>query len=607
MAEHPIYIIESECRGCCKCVECCPVKAVKVWNGRVSVSSTMCILCGTCLRVCPASARKTRDDTKVVKKLLRQKKKTFVSLAPSFASEFSDCTPGQLTAALKRMGFFAVSETALGADYVSAGIAAALKKVPSGGFHARSSERKGQLVYAADSGAVGGQKLFLSSACPAVVLYLKRYAAAFVPYLNDRASPLLAHAQFLRSLYGERINIVFIGPCIAKKREADQFREISAAITFDELRRWFRDEDIDPLAMSETRDDEFIPCRAAKGAFYPIDGGMIVSMRKYKGFSKTVNMVISGINVIMEMLNAEARIDSLESPLFLELLACQGGCVNGPCVTRDASAISRRARLLRYAESASDALDMEMSSRPLSLNGELTAAVIRRVCHTPDEIRAVLKQTGKYGVGDEINCSKCGYKSCRDFAAAMLEKRAEKAMCALYTRHLARRKANGLMNAMPGGVVIVEKNMRVIECNKNFASLMGSEIEELYKITARLAGFNLNKIPEIALHFEEVFSAEADGSFDYDIRVNIPNPPSSRILHLNVFVIEKGETAAGVFTDVTVPRIRWDRTISKAKTVIEKNVRTAQKIAFLLGENVAETETLLNSMIASRNTGMRKK
>jgi hypothetical protein len=178
-------------------------------------------------------------------------------------------------------------------------------------------------------------------------------------------------------------------------------------------------------------------------------------------------------------------------------------------------------------------------------------------------------------------------------------------------RSLAQKKANGLMNAMPGGVVIVGKTMRVIECNRRFASLMGSEIEELYEITEQLAGFNLKKIPQLAVHFEDVFAsasgmdgASASGtdgteeSIECDIRVE------SRILHLTIFVIEKGEIAAGVCADVTVPQVRRDRTIAKVKDVIAKNVKTVQKIAFLLGENAAETEAILNSIIDSyENTG----
>jgi NAD-dependent dihydropyrimidine dehydrogenase PreA subunit len=154
MKEYPVCCTETECRGCYKCVDRCPVKAIQVQNGSVSVIPKMCIFCGNCVRACPAEARKARNDIATVKNLLRQEKKSFVSLAPSFSSEFFDCSPRQLTAALKRLGFFAVSETALGAEYVSAGIAASLKEAsePASGFHASPSIRKGRHVYPADGG-----------------------------------------------------------------------------------------------------------------------------------------------------------------------------------------------------------------------------------------------------------------------------------------------------------------------------------------------------------------------------------------------------------------------------------------------------------------------
>jgi iron only hydrogenase large subunit-like protein/uncharacterized Fe-S cluster-containing protein len=590
MDEHPIFGEERECRECYKCVDRCPVKAVYVRNGLVGVTPEKCIFCGSCVRACPAGARKVRNDVERVKALLQQKTKTFVSLAPSFSAEFFGVAHRQLTAALKQLGFFAVSETALGADYVSAGIAGSLKaalETPEAPNHGN------------------GQKLFLSSACPAVVLYLKRYVGALVPYLNDRASPLLAHARLLRHLYGEDINVVFIGPCIAKKCEADRFGEIDAALTFGELKEWFDEAKINPyltyVPSGGSNDSDFVPRRAAKGAFYPVDGGMITAMRKYEHLSEAQTMVISGIEAIVETLTTLTRPSGLETPLFLELLACKGGCVNGPCVTRDTQTIARRARHLCYAESADDTLDVQTASYPIPLMGEadiLTAVEQKPVFHRPEEIRWALEQTGKYGPGDEINCSKCGYRTCRDFAGALLENRAEKTMCASYMRSLAQKKANGLMNAMPGGVVIVEKTMRVIECNRKFASLMGDEIEELYEITDQLAGLNLNKIPQIAVHFADVFASVngADGaveSIERDIRIE------SRVLHLTIFVIEKGEIAAGVCVDVTVPQVRRDRTIAKVKDVIKKNVKTVQKIAFLLGENAAETEAILNSIIDS--------
>ncbi|MDR2490734.1 MAG: 4Fe-4S binding protein, partial [Spirochaetaceae bacterium] len=394
------------------------MNAICVQDGCPDILPKMCIFCGTCVTNCPSGAKRARNDVEQIKKMMGSGKKTFVSLAPSFPAEFCGCTGGQLISALKKLGFYAVSETALGADFVSADIASGL----------RDASEKNE-----------GQKLFLSSACPAVVLYIKRYAPDFVPFLNDRASPLLAHATLLRKMYGNDIRIVFIGPCIAKKREADQFKEINAALTYNELRQWFKEEGIRPeyVDEDESAGQSFVPRRAAKGSFYPVDGGMLISLRAHSGFSKTSNMVISGIDTIAEMLNRDtSAYEQLESPLFLELLACQGGCVNGPCITKDASAISRRAKLLKYAESSDDILDEETAGIKTTLTGTLTATERPQNEYSKGEIRVALSHIGKYSEKDEVNCSICGYKTCRDFAAALLEKRVEKTMCVTYTRNL---------------------------------------------------------------------------------------------------------------------------------------------------------------------------
>jgi PAS domain-containing protein len=524
-----------------------------------------------------------RNDLEQVKKLFAPEVKVFASLAPSFAAEFYGCKPQQIIRSLKRLGFYGVSETALGADFVSADLASSLKA----------------------AGEKDGQKLFLSSACPAVVLYIQRYAPAFVPCLNDRASPLLAHAGLLRAVYGKTITVVFIGPCIAKKREADQLKEIDAAITFNELKLWFQEAGITPEAIPEDEcgEEAFVPCRAAQGgSIFPVDGGMLIALKKQKDFSQTPNMVISGIDAVAETLNRETFLtDQLESPLFLELLACQGGCVNGPGTAKDASAILRRARLLSYAESANDRLDDETLSTDISLTGTLAAAVIPSKAYSNLEIRHALGQIGKYQQRDELNCSRCGYESCRDFARALLENRAEKAMCAGYLRNLAQGKANALIKTSPNGIVIVDKHYKIVECNKNFARLMGSETEELFEIAPDLQGLDLSKLDNFSVYFEEAFSADpSDSSFDYDIR------EGEKILHLNVHIIEKGEIAAGVLSDITIPQIRRDKTVARAKQIIEKNVKTVQKIAFLLGENAAETEGILYSIIES-HTGEKSK
>ncbi|MDR1248937.1 MAG: PAS domain-containing protein [Treponema sp.] len=548
-------------------------------NGKPSIIPEMCVLCGRCVVNCPSKAKRTRNDVAAAREVLKKKDKVIVSLAPSFVTEFLPAGPQGVVDALKQLGFYAVSETSLGADLVSKETAEAL------------------LLSSRDKSA---RKLFLSSACPAVVLYIRQYAPSFIPFLNNYASPLLAHAKLLHKLYGENIGVVFIGPCAAKKREADEFDEIDGALTFKELKEWLQEEGIG-ISKAADGDGCFVPRRAAKGAYFPVDGGMITAVEKYmEDPAAAFTAAVSGMYMVMKTLrDVSIQTAGLDKPLILELLACYGGCINGPCVTQGAGSITQGVRLMEYAESADDRLDAASIAQGLSLLGILNSKAVVPAAHSNWDIRKTLALIGKGDSADEINCAMCGYNSCRDFAAAFMEGRAEKTMCLSYMRNLAQKKANALMHSIPSGVVLVSKNLTIIECNENFARLLGPEQEELYDLIPGLAGANLSKIVSFSSYFSDVL--ERNIPIDLDIW------EENKYFHLNVFVIEKNEIAAGVIDDMTAPEQQRERTISRAKKIIEKNVETVQKIAFLLGENAAETESILNAIIDLNKSGEAKK
>ena len=178
-------------------------------------------------------------------------------------------------------------------------------------------------------------------------------------------------------------------------------------------------------------------------------------------------------------------------------------------------------------------------------------------------------------------------------SVAMLNGVAEKTMCVSYTRKLAQKKANGLVRAIPSGVVIADKNMNIIECNKNFAKIMGADISEMFDIKPGMEGASLSAITNSAEFFRAVLAPNGPDVVEREVR------EKNKILHYTVFVIEKEESAAGVVEDVTAPKNQRERTITQAQKVIDKNLSVVQKIAFLLGENAAETESMLNSIIES--------
>ena len=562
-SQQPIFTEKAKCQDCYKCVRACPVKAIQVVDDSAAVMPERCVYCGTCVNVCPVGAKKVRDDLGRAKFVLKRKAKVVASLAPSFVAEFPDLPPGRLIHALKELGFWAVSETALGAEEVSAACAVALENGEPGAY--------------------------LSTACPTVVELIRRYHPDQIPSLTRLLSPLMAHCKLLRREYGEDIGIVFIGPCISKKLEADARPELlDVALTFADLRRWFEDRGIDPASEPQAEADAFVPRGARDGALYPADGGMNRGITCRRDAKDVKFMAFSGIHHLQEAMEG-LRHHDLKQKLFLELLACEGGCVNGPQAAKTCGTALKWLQVLDYAPEPEHplpepSLDLEVSTFP---------APVPEFAHELPEILQALRRLGKTTPEDELNCGGCGYDSCRHLAQALLEGRAEPNMCVSYMRKLAMNKANALVRCMPAGVVIVDENLFIIECNRRFAETVGGDTLEVFDAKPGLGGADLAKVcPELRAFFAKGLETEVN-----DLRKDVC--VEDRILRLTVFTIEPGRVVGGILQDITEPAVQREQIIQQAQEVIRKNVTTVQQIAFLLGENAAETEMMLNSLASS--------
>ena len=559
---YPIYTEEAECQDCYKCVRACPAKAIHIKEGKASVMEERCVLCGECVKVCPVGAKRVRNDMERVKRLIAQKKPVFVSLAPSFVSEFREAKPGQLIHALKRLGFAGVSETALGAQEVSAHVAGKLKQT------------RGEMV--------------ISSACPTVVQYIKKYKPELSPHITDLYSPVLAHCKLLRQTFGD-IAIVFIGPCISKKYESDQYRELlNIALTFTTLRAWFEAENIDLASEKTESRDNFVPQAAAEGALYPIDGGMIAGIKANCSVNDAAFMSFSGLHHIKQVLKDLPGMKP-ETNICLELLACEGGCVNGPGVNRKLSTAVKRYDLIHYAAYPEE----EIPRKPLlEIENIYQVNSVEEPAYSAEEIRKALAMVGKHKPEHELNCSGCGYDSCREFAMAMLGGKAEREMCVSYMRGLANKKANALLRSMPSGVVIVNDDLKIVECNLNFSRILGRETAMVYDANPGMAGALLEKVLPFAGYFKTVLETGKD-MVNKNIKYN------RTILNVSIFSIERHQIVGAVIQDVTAPAIQKEQIIKHTRDVIDRNLKTVQKVAYLLGENASETEVILDSVIKS--------
>lgn len=558
----PVYTEQNDCQDCYKCIRECKLKAIKVINNSAQILHEDCIYCGSCTLVCPVNAKKVRNDLPRVKSLLKRNNNVVVSLAPSYVSEFPNLKDGQLVAALRELGFARVSETALGAEIVSQKVSSFLEEKQSG--------------------------IYISSACPSVVEMVCKHYPQYKEYITPFLSPLLTHCKMLKQEYGEDCKIVFIGPCIAKKSESDAFGDLlEASLSFKDLAEWFDEEGLEADLFYESGSEPgFVPRRAGRGSLYPIDGGMIAGIKNNVSTTDAVFMTFSGISSIADVFK---DLNYYKKPglLFLELLACEGGCVNGPGARKTYSRALKRLEIINRSEQEVEnqtVVDFSI------LRDFDNIDVADKPEHPENKIKEALNMIGKYSEKDEINCGGCGYNSCREFAKAYLEDKSEPNMCASYMRKIAHDKSTALLGKIPSGVVIVNEELKIVEANKSFARIMGEEMEQLFETIPGLKDASLKKIAPFYKLFSSVLSTGED-NLERDFRLG------NKMLHLSLFTIQRNKIVGAILRDMSQPFIRQEEVINRAKAVNQKNLATVQKIAYLLGENASETEDMLNSIV----------
>ncbi|MEA4863237.1 MAG: [Fe-Fe] hydrogenase large subunit C-terminal domain-containing protein [Victivallaceae bacterium] len=555
----PVYTTPNECQDCYKCVRHCIPKAIRIVNARAAVIPELCVSCGQCVKVCPAHAKKIRSDLARAKFLLGDNAPVYASVAPSFIGYFKNVTIGQLASALRKLGFAGTGETALGAQLVSARLGEMLRAMPHG--------------------------VMLSSACPAAVEFIAKYHPEWAAHIAPVDSPVISHTKLLHRLYGDAAKVVFFGPCAAKKVEADHApKDLALALTFPTLADWFAEAGIDPAAEPETT---LVPEPAEEGRCYSLEGGMNDTLRNAGDGVRYI--AASGLDDISRLLAGVDPEKCTDGKLFIELLACPGGCVNGPAM--DAASASNTAVIMRTLAFGGSRSSVGRPV-PVDISHGYFRDQPKENAIGEKELREALASVGKFSPEDELNCGGCGYNTCREFAKAKLQGKAEASMCLSYLRKISQKTSNALIKYIPAGVVIVDRNLQVLECNRHFAELCGADTLTAFDACGSLSGAFLSTMVE----FTDLFDSALSGAGEI-VRLN--QLYGKKILNISVFSITPGQTAGAVIQDVTQSELHREQVAEKAREVIRKNVLTVQKIARDLGEHMAATEILLDEVAGS--------
>lgn len=531
---HPIMVKPGLCKNCYACIRSCEVKATSIKQGQASLLEDECLSCGQCLAVCPQHAREIRDDLFVVSNLLKGATPVWVSLAPS--AVLGPWSFGEWEQRLLHVGFKGVSLTSWGA-------------VPTTKAYVETASKEGYT---------------LTTACPAAVKLVCRHFPRLAHRLAPVASPMQNHAAWLRQTYGAKV--VFIGPCPAKKEEAAKSSVVDIALTFAEAEKL--------IGHSATGHDVLAhKTFSSQGlTHFPIAGGL----------ETQCNVPVLSIDGLSEIIAFLTRLQNgtVRPTGIIELSACRGSCLGGAAAYRRELTIAERRAIVQ-----------ELKEENSHESGPLRSAYMplgKRLAVPSDEaITGVLKQLGKNDDPTlEYNCGACGYHTCREKAAAVVQGRAELEMCLPYMRTKAESLSNLILRSTPNAVVVVDRELKVQEWN--------DAAEHMFKLPA----LQVLKQPllDILPADDFVFVLEKNAS----IAAKKLEITKDLVVSVNISPVKGGELAMGVFTDITqleeqskaLAKVRHE-TLEKAQEVINKQMRVAQEIASLLGETTAESKMLL--------------
>lgn len=374
---------KSNCKNCYKCIRYCPVKAIRFSGNQAHIIGNECILCGHCFVVCPQDAKQIADETEKVKVLLHSGDPVIVSLAPAFIANYENVGIGAMRKALKKLGFYDVEETAVGATIVKTEYDRML----------REDERD----------------VIISSCCHSINLLIQKHYPQALRYLADVLSPMQAHCNDIKSRY-PNAKTVFIGPCVAKKDEAEHYAGIvDAVLTFEELTEWLKAENIE-LEQEVDYDAH------SRARFFPITGGILKTMAQdAPGYTYlAIDGVDSCIAALKDIVSGKIH------KCFIEMSACVGSCVGGPIMEKyhrsstleDYIAISNYAGEKDFEVSQPRAADLRKNFEYIEQHSQMPSDM---------EIQNVLRQMGKFKPSQELDCGSCGYNTCREKAIAVIQ------------------------------------------------------------------------------------------------------------------------------------------------------------------------------------------
>lgn len=484
-----------KCVGCNKCISVCSCVGATIANetadGKniIDVDGDKCIACGACFDACEHEAREYVDDTEAFFEALKRGEKISILIAPAFLANYPREYESVL-GGLKKLGVNRMISISFGADITT----------------------WAYLNYVQKNNFLGG----ISQPCPAVVGYIERYIPELIPKLFPVQSPMMCGAIYARKEMGITDKLAFISPCIAKKLEMESERGkgmISYNVTFDHLMEYVREHRISgPSCKDEIE--------YGLGSIYPTPGGLKENVYWFLGEDVFIRQIEGERHMYHYLEKNKDRIAKNKTPyLFIDALNCSSGCLYGTAVEPEkCDTDDTLMEMMRIRETSKNNKPSHTWSRKLSpkqrlrkLNKQFAKLNLKDyLCTYTDlsdsceyavpsqtEFETIFQDMGKTTKESrEINCSCCGYETCREMAIAIHNGYNHKENCIHYVKAQVEVERNNALQLAKE--VEAEKDV-VTEQRETIVATVADideQFEAVYKAVSELAEGNNSSAEE---------------------------------------------------------------------------------------------------------------
>lgn len=612
-----LQVHPEDCISCYACVRVCPARAIEVKANAAAVRiiPERCTACGSCYEICPTEAISYPSDLEQVVGILTREEPVAFLVDPSISAEFPDINDYRsFIGMIKALGVHYVCDVSFGADLVS------------GEYRRLFEAFKG--------------KYFISSKCPAVFRHVMKYYPALTDNLAPIVTPESAMARVVRKKYGNGVRVISVSPCLASRfdpADPSAGSQINGYLTFRELRLLF---DRFQIKEGQVEYQEFDPPFGRKGSLFPLTAGLMQSAGDAEDLLASNFHSASGRSNMLDAIDEFNQSNEIRK--HLDLFYCEG-CIMGPGMTQGGRKFMRQTLVKDYTRKRLQMTNEEewLKHMHTFADTDLSRTFLRddQTLQSPsdEEIEQVLLTIGKTS-GDNVErgCSACGYKSCHDFASAVVLGLAKTDMCQTFgsknrreyihslqtaNEKLARTKealeeseqsareekmrvqafsdtVSAVLQRIPSGVIIAGKDLRIVQANQVMVKLLGEDAADIHQVIPGLAGADLKKLipPNILQLFHYCINGNEE-VLNKDVMLQ------QKILNLSVFPIQKETTYGAIFRDMASPEVQKEEVVKRVTETIDRNLEMVQKIGFLLGEGAAETEKMLHSIIESFQSG----